>query len=164
MATNGPPPSSAAPNKQSQRIQRDLKALQDKPLSFVRNLELSMTTVENANLNMVKGIMTGPDNSDYAGGHLPFKIIFPAVYPMKPPSFVFPEGICHPNIYSQSGEACHYELIASWAPTISLTRLLEEMHKLLAEPNYDAPVEEKPEIEKNPEKARKWTQEHARPQ
>ena len=150
----------AAPDRQTQRIQRDLQALSEKPLPFVNKLELN---VSDEKLNQLSGIMIGPDNTPYVGGHFCFTITFPHEYPFRPPEFVFRTPILHPNVHSTTGVACHDQLLATWAPTITLSKLLTEMHSILAEPNYDAPIEGDPVEDKSLEKARQQTQECALP-
>ena len=157
MAEAKPPTTPSV--KQTQRLQVGLKALIDNPLSFVRNLELTV----DEGVNQLSGILIGPENSDYAGGHFKFIIRFPPTYPFKPPDFTFATRMCHPNIYWESGIACHDQLLATWTPTISLTNLLTEMHLLLATPNYDTPVADDPLLDKNSNKAREWTQLYAIP-
>jgi ubiquitin-protein ligase len=163
MASTGPPPSAASPNRQTLRIQRDLQAIRDNQLSFIRNPELSVETIDETNLNVLTGIMAGPEGSAYAGGHFRFKITFPPEYPFKPPDFVFITAICHPNVHSGGGLACHDQLNATWAPSVTLAKLLTEMHQLLAQPNYDTPMEGDSVSDKNPEKARRWTHQFAQP-
>jgi ubiquitin-protein ligase len=160
MATGGPPPTTA-PTRQTQRIQRDLQALHEKPLPFLRDLQLSAVD----GLNELTGVLIGPDNSDYEGGHFQFLIRFPPEYPFKPPDFYFKTRICHPNVESRTGTACHDQLLATWAPSITLTKLFTEMHSLLAKPNYDTPLEgDDPLLEKNPRTAREWTGLRAKPE
>jgi len=158
MATSVPP-STTVSNRQTQRIQRDLQELNDNPLPFVRNLQLSFVD----NLNELTGVLIGPENSDYAGGHFRFLIRFPPEYPFKPPDFFFPTAICHPNVDLRTGIACHDQLLATWAPNIPLRKLLTEMHSLLAQPNYDTPIEGGSLADKSPAKARQWTSEFAQP-
>jgi len=85
MATGGPSPPPPVSTRQTQRIQRDLQTLLDNPLPFLRNLQLSVVD----GLNQLTGVLIGPDNSDYAGGHFRFVIQFPPEYPFKPPDFFF---------------------------------------------------------------------------
>jgi len=157
MANAAPAPTVS--NRQTQRIQRDLQALNDNPLPFIRNLQLSVVD----GLNELEGVLIGPENSDYVGGHFRFLIRFPPEYPFKPPEFYFRTAMCHPNVDTKTGTACHDQLIATWAPNITLTRLLSEMHGLLARPNYDTPIEGDSLVDKSRAKARQWTQQFASP-
>ncbi|CAF2485127.1 unnamed protein product [Rotaria sp. Silwood2] len=149
----------AAPSRQTQRIQKDLTALNENPLPFIQNLNLAF----NDGGNELTGTLIGPDNTPYAGGHFRFIIKFPPEYPFKPPEFDFITAVCHPNIHSKTGTACHDQLNATWAPSITLSKLLTEMRSLLERPNYEIPIDEDPLLDKNQEKARLWTQQFAQP-
>jgi ubiquitin-protein ligase len=157
MSNPAPPPPAARPDPQTRRLQRDLQAISDNQLSFIRNPELLVETINEINLNVLTGIMAGPEDSDYAGGHFRFKITFPPEYPFKLPNFVFITAICHPNVRSGDGLAWNDQLNATWTPRVTLAKLLTEMHQLLAQPNYDAAIRGDPVSHKNPEKAREWT-------
>ncbi|CAM2708120.1 unnamed protein product [Rotaria socialis] len=112
--------SSATPNRQTVRIQRNLQELTDNPLPFAYSLNL--TTGED-NINQMTGILIGPDNTPYASGHFRFLIRYPPEYPFKPPEFYFTTPICHPNIDSKTGTACNDQLNATWAPSITLATM-----------------------------------------
>jgi ubiquitin-protein ligase len=157
MATGGP--SGTVSSRQTKRIQDDLQLLKANPLPFIRDLQLSVVD----NINELTGVMVGPQNSDYAGGHFRFLIRCPPEYPFKPPEFFFITAICHPNSDSRTGTACHDQLLATWSPNIKLSKLLNDMHGLLAKPNYDVPLEGDSLVDKSPEKARQWTQQFAIP-
>jgi ubiquitin-protein ligase len=159
MATNNPGTSAAAPSRQTQRIQRDLQALTDSPLPFLQNLQLALVD----GVNELTGILVGPEGSPYTGGHFRFLIRFPPEYPFKPPEFFFCTAICHPNVDTTTGTACHDQLLATWAPSITLAHLLKEMHSLLAKPNYETPIEGDKVADKSPENAHRWTLEFAQP-
>ncbi|CAF3314375.1 unnamed protein product [Rotaria socialis] len=152
--------SSATPNRQTVRIQRNLQELTDNPLPFAYSLNL--TTGED-NINQMTGILIGPDNTPYASGHFRFLIRYPPEYPFKPPEFYFTTPICHPNIDSKTGTACNDQLNATWAPSITLGKILFEMRALLEKPNYQVPVEGDNLEEKSEEKARSLTKEFAQP-
>ncbi|CAF1220347.1 unnamed protein product [Rotaria sordida] len=145
------------PNRQVRRLQRDLDAAVDNPLPFIREQELLVDD----GLNVVTGIMTGPENSPYAGGYFRFVIKFPPEYPFKPPDFFFKTPICHPNVHSETGIAWHDQLYYTWAPNITLSQIFTSMHSLLAQPNYKVPLSDKNLPNKSPEKARLWTQQYA---
>ncbi|CAF0892639.1 unnamed protein product [Rotaria sordida] len=149
----------AAPSRQTQRIQRDLRALDENPLPFIQNLNLTF----NDGMNQLTGILIGPDNSPYTGGYFRFIINFPPEYPFKPPDFCFQTAICHPNVHSKEGNACTDQLNATWAPSVTLSKLFTEMHSLLAKPIYEIPIEDDPLTAKDPEKARLWTTQFAQP-
>ncbi|CAF4630197.1 unnamed protein product, partial [Rotaria magnacalcarata] len=66
-------------------------------------------------------------------------------------------------IDSKTGTTCNDQLNATWAPAITLSKVLVEMRALLERPNYDVPVEGDNLEGKNEEKARLWTAEFAQP-
>jgi ubiquitin-protein ligase len=156
MATGGA--STGISSRQTQRIQKDLAALNADPLPFLQNLQLEVVD----NLNELSGVLIGPKGSDYAGGYFRFLIRFPPEYPFKPPDFFFLTRICHPNVDSRTGTTCHDQLLATWAPSVTLKKLLSEMHGLLAKPNYDTQVEDSI-TDKSPEKAKQETKSFAQP-
>jgi ubiquitin-protein ligase len=125
-------------NRQTLRIERDLQSLMEKPLPFIPKESLELSVREG--LNELTGVLIGPEKSDYAGVHYCFLIRFLPEFPFKPPEFYFASNISHPNVDSKTGTACHDQLIATWAPNITLTQLLSEMYSLLEKPNYDTPI------------------------
>ncbi|CAF0951428.1 unnamed protein product [Adineta ricciae] len=131
---------SARPNKQVVLIQRQLEILRQKPLSFVQNLN----TEQHDGTNEVTGIMTGPENSPYAGNQFNFILRFPPEYPFKPPAVHFTSAINHPNISSKDGFACDDVLMGTWNTKMDLIDVLNGTHSLLANPNYDKPVDSVP--------------------
>ena len=151
--------SAAAHNKQTQKLRADLQALEAEKLPFITDLKLDFVD----DLHELTGVMIGPQETPYAGGHFRFVAKFPAEYPFKPPAFGFVTKVCHPNIHSTDGTACHDELIGKWSPRVKLIQLLTEMQSLLSKPNYEKPIADDPMTVKNPEIARQWTEQHARP-
>ncbi|CAF1298833.1 unnamed protein product [Rotaria sordida] len=144
----------ATSNRQVIRIQRELTALEQNPLNFIQNLVLS---VNEEGLQQITGVMLGPENSPYAGGYFRFVMTFPAAYPFKSPSFAFATAICHPNVHSGTGQTSDDILFTMWAPRITVSQVLESIHSLLSNPNYDTPIEAETMLDKSPEKAREWT-------
>ena len=147
----------AAPNKQTIRIQRDLDALAQNPLDFVQNLQLTMED----GLHVLTCILLGPKESPYEGGRFEFVISFPKEYPFRQPDFVFKTKISHPNIHSVTGTACPEQMLATWAPHITLSKIFTEIHQLLAQPCYENPIQGDIATEKSPEQAKQWTEEFA---
>ncbi|CAF1002828.1 unnamed protein product [Adineta steineri] len=155
MADSGTP---KRPVRQTEKLLSALQALNDNPLPFVRDLQLGFVD----GVNELTGILIGPNNSDYAGGHFRFSMRFPPQYPFNPPDFTIVTAICHPNVNSRFGTACLDALWSTYDPHMPLKVLLTELHNLLAEPNYDVPVDNDI-LEKTREKAREWTQSFAQP-
>jgi ubiquitin-conjugating enzyme E2 D/E len=136
------------------RIQRELKTLEKNPLDFIQHLASS---VNDQGLQQVTGVMIGPENSPYAGGYFHFIMTLPSTYPFNAPSFVFSTAICHPNVHSGTGATSADILFTGWGPKKTIDEVLESIHSLLADPNYDTPIEAETMADKSPEKARQWT-------
>jgi ubiquitin-protein ligase len=144
----------ATSNRQVPRVQRDLTTLRQNPLNFIQNLASS---VNDEGLQQVTGVMIGPENSPYVGGYFRFIMTLPSEYPLKVPSFVFTTAICHPNVHSGTGATSADILFTGWKPIKTIGQVLESIYLLLADPNYDTPIEAETMADKSPEKARQWT-------
>ena len=151
--------SGTAPSKQTQKITADFQTLLAAQLPFLKDLQFST----DEGMNKLTGIMIGPEETPYAGGHFPFVIIFLPEYPFKPPELHFDPPFPHPNIHPRSGIACHDNLLATWSPKVKLIQFLTTIHSLLIKPNYDTPVQSDVPTDYSAETARKWTEEKARP-
>jgi ubiquitin-conjugating enzyme E2 D/E len=138
----------------NRRIQRELAALVENPLNFIQHLALS---VNNEGLQQLTGVMIGPENSPYVGGHFRFIMTFPPEYPFQAPSFVFATAICHQNVHSGTGATSADILFTGWKPQNTIGQVLEEIHLLLANPNDGSPIEADTMADKSPAKAREWT-------
>lgn len=152
--------SGSAPSKQTQKIMNDFKALEDAKLPFLKGLQLGSAD----GLNKLEGTMRGPDGTPYAGGHFKFAVQFPPEYPFKPPDFAFITKVCHPNVDSQRGTACHDELMATWSPRVKLFEFLTKIYSLLEKPHYELQIQGETMTNKSPELALQWTQQYALPQ
>jgi ubiquitin-conjugating enzyme E2 D/E len=87
----------------------------------------------------------GPDDSPYFGGTYLLNISIPEEYPFKPPEIKFVTKIYHPNI-NHKGEICLEILTDEWKPSNTILNVMEEISKLLSNPNPDDPMA--PEITK----------------
>lgn len=59
-------------------------------------------------LTHLKGTLTGPPDTPYAGGKFVVDIKIPDGYPFKPPQIRFETKVWHPNISSQTVWTCHF--------------------------------------------------------
>jgi ubiquitin-protein ligase len=151
--------SSSTPTAQTRRLLKDLEFYHQNPLPFIQNLEYS---IDKEGFNQLTGILLGPENSAYENGSFHFRIKFPLEYPFKPHEFFFLTRICHPNVQSETGAACHDELLSSWTPKISIIQILTKMYSLLSQPDYNKFYNDEKISGKDPDTARQWTQKYAR--
>ena len=66
---------------------------------------------------------------------------FPANYPMSPPTVHFITPICHPNIERVGGKVSLDICQDKWSPALTLRTMVLSVCSLLADPNFDQPVE-----------------------
>ncbi|CAF1171355.1 unnamed protein product [Adineta steineri] len=64
---------------------------------------------------------------------------------------------------TETGHACHDELISSWKPQISISTILSKIYSLLQQPDYNKYYGEQIVPDKDPETARQWTEKYAKP-
>lgn len=62
--------------------------------------------VNDRNPRHLKGTITGPEGTPYAGGVFEVDIDIPKQYPFEPPKMKFSTKIWHPNVSSQTGAIC----------------------------------------------------------
>ena len=113
--------------------------------------------------------LLGPQGTPYAGGLFKIVLEFPANYPMSPPTVHFITPICHPNIERVGGKVSLDICQDKWSPALTLRTMVLSVCSLLADPNFDQPVE--PDLAKlfreDPgqyeQQAREFTREHAWP-
>ncbi|UJR09116.1 hypothetical protein I4U23_013363 [Adineta vaga] len=152
--------SSASPSAQTRRLVLDLNSYNKNPLPYIRDLQYS---VDSDGFNQLHGILIGPEKSSYENGQFHFRIKFLLEYPFKPHEFYFLTRICHPNVETETGHACHDELLSSWTPQVSIMTIFSKMHGLLAQPDYNKYYEQKVIPGKDPNTAREWTEKYAMP-
>lgn len=149
----------STPNAHTRRLLTDLKNYHKNPLPFIENLAYS---IDKEGFNQLHGILLGPSASAYENGYFQFRMTFPLEYPFKPHQFFFLTRICHPNVDTETGAACHDELLSTWTPTISITDIFNKMHGLLSKPDYTKYFNNEPVPDKDPSTARQWTERYAK--
>ena len=93
---------------------------------FSKNAETSNLTVSilSDDIYHWKGILTGPEDTQYSGGRFQIDIQIPSDYPYKPPKRKFDTKIWHPNISSQTGAICLDILKNEWSPALGIRTAL----------------------------------------
>ncbi|PAA85395.1 hypothetical protein BOX15_Mlig007030g2 [Macrostomum lignano] len=153
-----------AANAKQSRLARELQQLLTDPLPGCR-----VQRVPDRPDQLVV-LLTGDEDTPYAGGRFRLELLIPPRYPFEPPAMRFKTAILHPNIDS-AGRICLDSLkpqpAGSWSPAMSLRGLLLQLRLLMRTPNPDDPLEaelarqfvtDRPAFER---RAREWTLRHA---
>ena len=102
-----------------------------------------ITNLEAAEDNVLEwtALALPPEATPYGSGAFQLKIIFPPEYPFKPPTVTFVTPIYHPNVSEEEGLIC-MEIVnaAHWKPTTKIVMVLEQLVKMLVEPEPGHPV------------------------
>ena len=94
----------------------------------------------------------GPTDTYYDGGCFRAELVFPADYPLNPPTMRFVSNIWHPNVYPD-GRVCisilhppgndefgYEKSCERWSPVQSIEKILLSVVSMLAEPNDESPA------------------------
>ena len=92
------------------------------------------------NIDFWRIIMTGPDETPYAGGTFELFIEFKEDYPAKPPNIRFITPIYHCNINS-AGRICHTILDRFYAPGVRIGEIFNHVYGLLIDAEPDDPLD-----------------------
>ncbi|EFJ42892.1 hypothetical protein VOLCADRAFT_85621 [Volvox carteri f. nagariensis] len=88
----------------------------------------------------------GPSGTSWEGGSYPLTMIFSDAYPTQPPECLFPPNFFHPNVYPD-GKVClsllndDSDLGGQWAPSISISQILQGIQELLTSPYIKSPAQ-----------------------
>ena len=86
-------------------------------------------------------LVTGPDDTPFAGRKWRVRMSLPKEYPFRSPSVGFVDRIYHPNIDERSGTICLNALNHEWTPVYNLVAIMETLlPQLLTYPNPDDPL------------------------
>ncbi|KAI1001368.1 hypothetical protein K3495_g6830 [Podosphaera aphanis] len=104
---------------------------------------LQVSLVNESDLHNWNIVMTGPQESPYAGGKFTLLLSLPREYPFKPPKLSFKTRIYHPNVtFDDNGSMCIGVLKSdSWKPSLKIPCVLVAAQQLLLEPVPDDAVE-----------------------
>ncbi|KAI3630662.1 hypothetical protein MIR68_008918 [Amoeboaphelidium protococcarum] len=91
------------------------------------------------NLRYFDVVMSGPEDSPFAGGSFKLELFLPDDYPMAPPKVRFLTKIYHPNI-DKLGRICLDILKDKWSPALQIRTVLLSIQALLSAPNPDDPL------------------------
>lgn len=103
-------------------------------------------------MNLMKAIITGPEDTPYSGGVFEFDIFFPTTYPVDPPNVVIittGNGVVrfNPNLYA-NGKVCLSILNTwpgrpeeQWSPHCTILQVLMSIQSLILvpEPYFNEP-------------------------
>jgi ubiquitin-conjugating enzyme E2 T len=103
--------------------------------------------VDDSSVHHLRASIVGPVDTVYEGGIFHLDLVIPHRYPFEPPSCKFLTRIWHPNI-DHGGRICLSTLClppkGTWAPSLSLSSLLQSIQLLLSEPNPKDGLEREP--------------------
>lgn len=116
------------------RVRREINEFQKKADCAGIVLEL-----EDNDLMKLKGSITGPPDTSYAGGTYKLAIEIPPTYPFNPPKVRFTTYLWHPNISSQTGAICLDILSTRWAAAMTLRTVLLSIQALMESPEPNDP-------------------------
>ncbi|CCE31918.1 hypothetical protein E4U22_008330 [Claviceps purpurea] len=122
-------------SSRDRRIAKELQDIQaDKETSGVNVVPLN-----GYSLTHLKGTITAPPDTPYAGGTFTIDIQIPDNYPFKSPAMKFETKIWHPNVSSQTGAICLDTLGSGWSPVQTMKTALLSIRMLLEVPNPKDP-------------------------
>ncbi|KAJ2903842.1 ubiquitin-conjugating enzyme [Zalerion maritima] len=122
----------------SSRARRVTKELAD-IYNDRQNSGVSADPASDGDMTHLKGTLTGPPDTPYAGGKFVVDIKIPDGYPFKPPQIRFDTKVWHPNISSQTGAICLDTLGTAWSPVQTIKTALISLRMLLEVPNPKDP-------------------------
>ena len=142
--------------RQSKRLSKELKDFNDDPIPGVE------IKIVDDNITHWNVILTGPEESPYAGGKFTVKVDFSDNYPFKCPKMQFITKIYHPNIKTDNGEICAQAIQNSWVPTLNANFIIKMLMELITNPNHENPQEAEiaREMMTNPGKFRETAKEY----
>ncbi|KAG5981711.1 hypothetical protein E4U55_002636 [Claviceps digitariae] len=122
----------------SSRDRRVAKELQDIQADSDKS-GVYVVPANGSSLKHLKGTITGPPDTPYAGGTFTIDIQIPDNYPFKSPAMKFETRIWHPNVSSQTGAICLDTLGSGWSPVQTIKTALLSIRMLLEVPNPKDP-------------------------
>ncbi|KAL4453362.1 hypothetical protein ABPG74_017569 [Tetrahymena malaccensis] len=85
---------------------------------------------QSENLNLLEGLIIGPQGTPFEGLIYTLKISIPEQYPYQPPQICFNQQITHQNI-NEFGEICLDILMDQWSSVLTLKEILTKVVELL---------------------------------
>ncbi|KAL4453366.1 hypothetical protein ABPG74_017573 [Tetrahymena malaccensis] len=85
---------------------------------------------QSENLNLLEGLIIGPQGTPFEGLIYTLKISIPEQYPYQPPQICFNQQITHQNI-NEFGEICLDILMDQWSSVLTLKEILIKIVELL---------------------------------
>lgn len=120
----------------SKRIAKEIRGIREDP-SLIG--QISIDLVDESEMRQLRGKITGPPDTPYAGGTFTIGISLPEGYPFEAPSVRFETKIWHPNISSASGYICLDILTSNWSASQTILTILLSIQSLMQDPVPDDP-------------------------
>eukprot|EP01117_Protostelium_nocturnum_P004897 TRINITY_DN1776_c0_g1_i1.p1 TRINITY_DN1776_c0_g1~~TRINITY_DN1776_c0_g1_i1.p1 ORF type:complete len:150 (-),score=41.34 TRINITY_DN1776_c0_g1_i1:99-548(-) len=145
------------------RLAKELKEFMDTPQEWIK-VELASED----NLFLWKASLEGPDKTPYEKGTFNIELEIPTDYPFKPPKVKFLTKIYHPNVKNDGGFCNHMLTTEGWSPQLKIQQIVEEIYKILKEPDVENPLEPDVAQQYKTDKttftktAKEWTKKYAK--
>lgn len=110
------------------RLLGEIKDLCKNPPDGIKYLENDENSVSE-----IHALITGPDDTPFAGGKFRMKLVLSEDYPNTPPRGFFLTKIYHPNV-SPTGDICVNTLKKDWSNDLTLKHILQVIRCLLIVP------------------------------
>ena len=155
------------------RVAREIRGLADSAAAYksgrVAEGDVAAWPEPDGQTRHLHGVILGPADTPYAGGHFHVAIEISEDYPFGPPKVKFTTPIWHPNVSSQTGAICLDILKNEWSPALNISSMLTSLQALLCAPEPDDPqdAEVASQYKRNraawEAAAKDWTARHASP-
>ncbi|KAL8900992.1 MAG: hypothetical protein Q9207_005427 [Kuettlingeria erythrocarpa] len=148
----------------SKRVQKEYRELHENPPQ-----DMKVTLVNDDDLYLWEIMLSGPEDSPYAGGRFKIHVSLPIEYPFKAPQIIWKTKIYHPNVEDEKGSMCLGMLRdGSWKPNSKMSAALEYVRQVILEPDPDDATEQaiareyKEDRKEFAKKAKQWTKDYAK--
>ncbi|KAL3098281.1 hypothetical protein niasHT_021241 [Heterodera trifolii] len=144
------------------RIKKELAELEQEPITGCTAAPMD----DGRDLYHWRASIEGPPESPYEGGTFHLNIVLRRDYPCTPPIVEFVTDIYHPNV-GEKGDICLDILKQTWAPALTIQKVLLSITSLLCDPNPNCALRQdiatmyRDNREEYNRNARGWTKKYA---